>query len=238
MKNPQKMQVCTKQNQTAEETQMERAEVQRLVTERIVKTAYEQTGKRFVPAAASNRHIHVSSQDLETLFGKGYTLKQERALSQPGQFAASETVSIAGPKGKIDQVRVLGPARGKTQVEILMTDAFRLGISPVVRLSGDLEGTPGAIITGPAGTITLTSGVIVAMRHVHISIEQAAWLGLQNGDLIQIRTDGIRALVFENVPVRCGEGHNLELHLDMEEANAGSIKNGALLEIVGLVRKP
>lgn len=219
------------------EATTERATVQRLVTERIVKTAYEQTGKRFVPAAASNRHIHVSAQDLETLFGKGYALKPERALSQPGQFAASETVTIAGPKGRIDQVRVLGPARGKTQVEILTTDAFRLGVKPVVRISGDIEGTPGATIIGPAGTVELTSGVIVAMRHVHISIEQAAWLGLQNGDIASIRKDGIRALVLENVPVRCGEGHNLELHLDMEEANAGSIKNGELLEIVGIVRK-
>ena len=217
---------------------MERVEVQRLVTERIVKNAYEETGKRFVPAAASNRHIHVSPQDLETLFGKGYALKPERALSQPGQFAAVETVSILGTKGQIDQVRVLGPSRGKTQVEILTTDAFRLGVVPVVRLSGDIEGTPGATIIGPAGSVTLSSGVIVAMRHVHISIEQAGWLGLQNGDLVSIKKDGVRALVFENVPVRCGEGHSLELHLDLEEANAGSIKNGELLEIVGLVRKP
>ena len=220
------------------EATTERAVVQRLVTERIVKTAYEQTGKRFVPAAGSNRHIHVSAQDLETLFGKGYALKPERALSQPGQFAASETVTIAGPKGRIDQVRVLGPARGKTQVEILTADAFRLGIAPVVRLSGDIEGTPGATVIGPSGTVELTSGVIVAMRHVHISVEQASWLGLQNGDLASIRKDGIRALVFENVPVRCGEGHSLELHLDLEEANAGGIKNGELLEIVGIVRKP
>ena len=219
------------------ETTIDRADVQRLVTERIVKTAYEQTGKRFVPAAASNRNIHVSAQDLETLFGKGYALRPERALSQPGQFAAVETVTIAGPKGRIDQVRVLGPARGKTQVEILTTDAFRLGIAPVVRISGDIEGTPGATVIGPAGSVELTCGVIVAMRHLHISVEQAGWLGLQNGDLVSIRKDGVRALVLENVPVRCGEGHNLELHLDMEEANAGSIKNGELLEIVGIVRK-
>ncbi len=216
----------------------ERATVQRLVTERIVKSAYEQSGKRYVPAAASNRHIHVSAQDLETLFGKGYALKPERALSQPGQFAAQETVTIAGPKGRIDQVRVLGPARGRTQVEILTTDAFRLGILPVVRISGDTEGTPGATAIGPAGSVELPCGVIVAMRHVHISVEQAAWLGLKNSDLVSIKKEGVRALVFDNVPVRCGEGHNLELHLDMEEANAGSIKNGELLEIVGIVRKP
>ena len=216
----------------------ERATVQRLVTERIVKSAYEQSGKRYVPAAASNRHIHVSAQDLETLFGKGYALTPERPLSQPGQYAAQETVTIASPKGRIEQVRVLGPARGKTQVEILTTDAFRLGISPVVRISGDIEGTPGATVIGPAGSVELSCGVIVAMRHVHISTEQAGWLALKNGDLVSIKKEGVRAMVFDNVPVRCGEGHNLELHLDMEEANAGSIKNGELLEIVGLVRKP
>ena len=116
-------------------------------------------------------------------------------------------------------------------------DAFRLGVSPVVRISGDIEGTPGATVIGPAGTVELSCGVIVAMRHVHISPEQAGWLELKNGDLVSIKKEGVRALVFDNVPVRCGEGHNLELHLDMEEANAGSIKNGELLEIVGIVRK-
>ena len=108
----------------------------------------------------------------------------------------------------------------------------------MVRISGDIEDTPGATIIGPSGTVEMNSGVIVAMRHVHISVEQASWLGLQNGDIASIRKDGIRALVFENVPVRCGEGHSLELHLDLEEANAGGIKNGELLEIVGIVRKP
>ena len=220
------------------EVTTERAAVQRLVTQRIVKSAYEQTGKRYVPAAASNRHIHVSQQDLEALFGRGYALSPERALSQPGQFAAKETVSIVGPKGRIDQVRVLGPARGKTQVEILLADAFKLGISPVVRISGDIEGTPGAVIIGPAGSVEISFGVIVAMRHVHISPEQAVWLGLQNGDRVSIRKDGARALVLENVPVRCGEGHDLELHLDLEEANAGGIKGGELLEIVDVVKKP
>lgn len=220
------------------ETQTQRVVVQRLVTQRIVKTTYEQTGKRFVPAAGSNRHIHVSEQDLQTLFGKGYALTPERPLSQPGQFAAKETVSIAGAKGRIDQVRVLGPARGKTQVEIFVADAFKLGIAPVIRISGDTEGTPGATIIGPAGTLELTHGVIVAKRHVHISTEQAAWLGLQNGDLVSIRKDGVRALVFEQVPVRCGAGHDLELHLDLEEANAGGIKNGELLEIIAIERKP
>ena len=217
---------------------MEQAEIQRMVTERVVRNAFEQTGKRFVPAAASNRHIHVSAQDLETLFGKGYALKPSRVLSQPGQFAAEETVSIAGPKGKIDNVRVLGPSRGSTQAELFLADTFKLGIVPMIRISGDIEGTPGATVIGPKGTVELEKGVIVAMRHVHLSAEQAAFLGLQNGDHVRIQKDGVRALVFEGVPVRCGEGHQLELHLDMEEANAGAIQNGELLEIVGIERKP
>ena len=224
--------------ETRAEARMNQSDVQRQVSLRVVKATFAQSGKRFVPVAASNRHIHVSSADLETLFGKGYALTPERALSQPGQFAAKETVTISGSKGKIDQVRVLGPARGKTQVEILTSDAFRLGVAPVVRISGDIEGTPGVSITGPAGTVTLSCGVIVAKRHVHISPEQAAWLGLSDGDIVSIRKDGVRALVLEQVPVRCGEGHELELHLDLEEANAGGIKNGELLEIVGIVRKP
>ncbi len=216
---------------------MEKAEIQRLVSERVVKSAYEQTGIRYVPAAASNRHLHVSMQDLEALFGRGYALKPERPLSQPGQFATAETVSIQGPKGRIDRVRVLGPARGKTQVEIFLADAYKLGIAPVVRISGDIEGTPGATIIGQNGQVQLPYGVIVAKRHVHLSGEQAAFFGLHNGDLVSIRKEGVRALVFEKVPVRCGEGHQLELHLDMEEANAGGIRNGELLEIVAIERK-
>ncbi|MCE5187905.1 MAG: phosphate propanoyltransferase [Eubacteriales bacterium] len=215
---------------------MEKAELQRLVTENVVKNTYEQTGKRFVPAAASNRHIHLSAQDLEALFGKGYSLKPERPLSQPGQFAAAETVSISGPKGRIDNVRVLGPARGKTQVEIFLADAYKLGIEPVIRISGDVEGTPGAAVVGPGGSVSLPFGVIVAQRHLHLSAEQAAFLNLNNGDLVSIKKEGVRALIFEKVPVRCGAGHQMELHLDLEEANAGGIKNGELLEIVAVER--
>ena len=215
---------------------MEKAELQRLVTENVVKNTYEQTGKRFVPAAASNRHIHLSAQDLEALFGKGYSLKPERPLSQPGQFAATETVSISGPKGRIDNVRVLGPARGKTQVEIFLADAYKRGIEPVIRISGDVEGTPGATVVGPGGSVSLPFGVIVAQRHLHLSAEQAAFLNLNNGDLVSIKKEGVRALIFEKVPVRCGAGHQMELHLDLEEANAGGIKNGELLEIVAVER--
>jgi putative phosphotransacetylase len=216
---------------------MQKAEVARLVTERIIRQTYAETGKRFVPAAGSNRHIHLCQAYIEALFGRGYELKPLRPLSQPGQFAAEETVSIQGPKGRIDNVRVLGPCRSKTQVEIFITDAYKLGITPVIRLSGDTENTPGARIIGPKGSVDATSGFIVAARHVHISQEQSSWLGLANGDRLSIRKDGERPLVFENVPVRCGEDHELELHLDLEEANAGCIQNGEILEIIATRRQ-
>ena len=159
------------------------------------------------------------------------------ALCKQGQFAAAETVSISGPKGRIDNVRVLGPARGKTQVEIFLADAYKLDIEPVIRISGDVEGTPGATVVGPGGSVSLPFGVIVAQRHLHLSAEQAAFLNLNNGDLVSIKKEGVRALIFEKVPVRCGAGHQMELHLDLEEANAGGIKNGELLEIVAIERK-
>jgi putative phosphotransacetylase len=216
---------------------MQKAEIERLVTQRIIKQTYAETGKRFVPAAGSNRHIHLCRPYVDALFGQGYELKPLRPLSQPGQFAAEETVSIEGPKGRIDNVRVLGPCRSKTQAEIFIADAYKLGIKPVIRISGDTDHTPGARIIGPGGSVDAKGGVIVAARHVHISKEQAGWLGLSGGDLVSIRKDGERPLVFENVPVRCGEGHDLELHLDLEEANAGNIKNGELLEIIAVTRQ-
>jgi putative phosphotransacetylase len=216
---------------------MQKVEIARLVTERIIKQTYAETGKRFVPAAGSNRHIHLCQTYADALFGRGYELKPLRPLSQPGQFAAEETVSIEGPKGRIDNVRVLGPCRSKTQAEIFIADAYKLGIEPVIRISGDTANTPGAKIIGPRGSVDAASGFIVAARHVHLSQEQSGWLGLTNGDRVSIRKEGERPLVFENVLIRCGEAHDLELHLDLEEANAGCIQNGELLEIIAVWRQ-
>ena len=213
---------------------MQKAEIERLVTESIIRQLAAETGKRFVPAAGSNRHIHLCRTYADLLFGKGYELKPLRPLSQPGQFAAEETVSIEGPKGRIDGVRVLGPCRSQTQAEIFIADAYKLGIEPVIRISGDTKDTPGARIIGPRGQVDAKSGVIVAARHIHLSPEQSVWLKLADGDLVSVRKEGKRPLVFEDVPVRCGDGHDLELHLDLEEANAGCIRNGDLLEIIAV----
>lgn len=192
----------------------------------------QRTGQCHAPVGISNRHIHLSREDLATLFGRGYELKEKSPLSQPGQFAAEETVTLEGAKGKLAKVRVLGPVRPETQVEISITDSFVLGVKPDVRMSGDLKGTPGIRIVGPAGSVELTSGVMVAARHLHISAQEAEEYGLKNGDTIKLRSKGARSTVFENVLVRSGDGHELEVHLDVDEANAAQLKNGDLLEII------
>lgn len=186
----------------------------------------------YVPAAASSRHTHLSAEALEALFGKGYELKTLRLLSQPEQVACEETVTIIGPKGQIKGVRILGPVRSQTQVEISMTDTYRLGIKPTVRMSGDVGGSPGCTLAGPAGQITLPQGVIVAARHLHISGEEAEIFGLKDGDIVAACKQGERESVFGNILVRAGDAHALELHLDIDEANAAGVRNGDLLELV------
>lgn len=190
------------------------------------------TGKWFVPVGVSNRHVHLSAEDLEKLFGKGYQLENVRPLSQPNQFVAKEKVDISGPKGIIQDVRVLGPVREQTQVEISVTDSYRIGKPAVVRMSGELKDTPGVCIIGPRGTIELEAGLIVAARHLHLSGDQAEEMGLRDGDVVNLAVPGNRAMVLQNVMVRAGSAHEMELHIDVDEANAAQIKNGDILEII------
>ena len=192
----------------------------------------EQTGKVFVPIGVSNRHVHLSQEDLEALFGAGYQLTPIKPLSQPDQFASQETVTVVGPKGKIEKMRVLGPLRPQTQIEISITDSFALGIKPSIRMSGKLADTPGAKIIGPAGEVDVKEGVMVAARHMHISKREAEAYGLKDGQTVGLKVPGERALVFENVLVRSGDGHELEVHLDVDEANAAKLKNNDILEII------
>lgn len=190
------------------------------------------TGELYVPGAASNRHVHLSRRDLDNLFGPGYELTILKNITQPGQYAAKETVTIEGPKGKIEKVRVLGPVRSSTQVEISITDSFKLGIKPCLRMSGELSGTPGAAIASERGRIQISEGVIVAARHLHMSAEQARIYGLIDKQVVSLRTTGERAVVFENVVVRSGDGHEMEFHLDTDEANAAGLRNGDVLEVI------
>lgn len=185
-----------------------------------------------LPIALSNRHIHLSQEDLNTLFGEGYELTFKKALSQPGQYACEEKVDIIGPKGTLKGVRVLGPVRKSTQVEVSISDAIKLGVEPVVRNSGDIDGTPGAKIVGPKGEIEIDKGVIVAARHIHMHTDDAERFGVKDGDIAKVRTEGIRALVFENVLIRSGATHALEMHVDIEEGNAAGVKNGDMVELI------
>ncbi|HHV26021.1 phosphate propanoyltransferase [Anaerosalibacter bizertensis] len=187
--------------------------------------------KTKLPIAMSNKHIHLSKEDLEVLFGEGYELTKKKDLVQPGQFAAEERVEIVGPKGSL-KVRVLGPVRKNTQIEVSVTDAFSLGVESVIRNSGDIEGTPGLKVVGPKGEVELDKGVIVAARHIHMHTDEAKEYGVKDGDIVSVKIDGIRGLTFHNVLVRSGEGHKLEMHVDMEEGNAAGVKNGDLVEII------
>lgn len=185
-----------------------------------------------VPVGLSNKHLHVSSADLEKLFGKGYKLTFSKALKQPGQFACEEKVDIVGPKGTLKGVRILGPERPETQVELSFTDARAIGVTLPIRESGKLEGTPGVKLIGPAGEVDLDHGAIVALRHIHLSPAQAEEAGVKDKQVVSVRFGGERAVVYENVLIRSGEGHTDEIHLDTDEGNAAGLSNGDLGEII------
>jgi len=210
---------------------MDKGCIEREVTLAVCASLAKQ-GMYYIPAASSARHVHISAKDLEKLFGSGYRLTQNKSLTQPGQFACGEKVTVKGPKGELKNVRILGPERDQTQVEISVTDSYKLGIKPDIRMSGDIKGTPGAVLEGPAGQVELSEGVIVSARHVHINEEQAALYKLKNGDIISLKKSGDRETVYGNVVVRSGNTHSLELHIDTDEANAGMVKNGELLELI------
>ncbi|MDP2709558.1 MAG: phosphate propanoyltransferase [bacterium] len=176
-----------------------------------------------VPIEISARHIHLSKPDLEKLFGPGFAMSKLKDLSQPGQFACRETVKLAGSAGEIARVRILGPCRGQTQIEVSETEARELGIDPPVRDSGNLGGTPGIKVIGPAGELKLKQGVILALRHIHIDPATAERLGVKNGDRVKVDTTGERDLLFENVLIRVSPDFRLAMHIDTDEANAAGI---------------
>jgi len=175
----------------------------------------------------SNRHLHITEEDLETLFGRGAELEKLRDLMQPGEFASKSLVTLAGPNGVIRDVRILGPVRSYTQVEISITDSFQLGIkSPLIRDSGAHDGTPGIIVAGPCGAVTLRKGVILAQRHIHMHTGDAERFGFKDGDWARVRIEGPRALVLEKVLVRVKSTYAFEMHVDIDEANASALKSG------------
>jgi putative phosphotransacetylase len=185
-----------------------------------------------VTVGLSNKHLHLSAAHIETLFGAGHELTPTKDLRQPGQFACEEKVDVEGPKGVLKGLRVLGPARQETQVELAMTDARGIGLKPPVRESGKLAGSPGCRLTGPAGSIELDHGVIVALRHVHLSPSEALEAGVKDKDVIRVRVCGERAVVFEEVLVRSGEAHLSEFHIDTDEGNAAGADSGQEAELL------
>jgi len=196
----------------------------------------DQAGRLVIPVGVSNRHVHLCEKDFAALFGAEAArtgLSRLRDLSQPGQFVANEVVSLVGPKGSIPSVRVLGPLRARTQVEVSRTDAYTLGISPPVRDSGDLDGSAPIAIVGPCGLVSLKEGAIIAVRHIHMTPEEASRWGLRDKDRVEVEVPGDRGLVFGRVLVRVDKSFRLEMHVDTDEANAALLRNGDLVEVVG-----
>ncbi len=186
-----------------------------------------------IPVGISNRHIHLSKADVETLFGAGYQLTPMKDLSQPGQYACKECLTIVGPSLRpIENVRVLGPERKASQVEISRTDSFQLKVKPPVRESGKIEGSAPITIIGPKGVVTLKEGCIIANRHIHMSLDDGEKFGVRDNEYVDIDAFGERRTRFFDVQVRVHKDFRLEMHLDTDDANAAGLKNGDRVEIV------
>lgn len=185
-----------------------------------------------VSVGISGKHVHVSREHLDVLYGPGYQLQPMKDLSQPGQYASKELVDLVTEKGSFKNVRILGPERKQTQIELALTDAIKLGINPPVRDSGDLKGSPGLTIIGPKGQVTLNEGVIIAGRHIHMTPDDAAKFGVKDKDIVKVKTGGPRAVIFEQVLVRVNQAFSLELHVDTDEGNAAMLKNGEIVEVI------
>ena len=183
-----------------------------------------------IPVGVSNRHVHLSQAHMDELFKIGFT--KLRDLSQAGQFVIAETVILAGPKGTLEGVRVVGPARTNSQVELSVGDAYKIGVIPLVRESGDIQGTPGITVIGSSGSVQLQEGVIVAKRHLHMKPEEADLFRVNDGDVVEIKCHGDRSLAFNQVIVRVNPNYTLEFHIDFEEANAAGLKQGDMVTLV------
>ncbi len=181
----------------------------------------------------SARHVHVTKEDLETLFGKGYELTPKKQLSQPGQFACEERVKVVGPKRELAGVSILGPCRSKTQVELSATDARSIGVSAPIRESGDVKDSGACKLVGPAGEVDLTEGVIVAKRHIHMTKADAEKFGISDKQIVKValNTEG-RSLVFGDVVARVSDSYALAMHIDTDEANAASVPGSCMGEIL------
>jgi len=221
---------------TDEERMMAREALRTLSRSYIARVLEAQKQVPFL-VEVSAHHIHLTQEHVEALFGQGHQLTQHAALSQPGQYACKEQLAIVGPKGRIERVRVLGPARKYTQVEIAMTEQFKLGVHPPIRESGDIADTPGCTLEGTAGSVKLDRGVICALRHVHMTPEDALRYGVRDKSFVRVRVAGDRELIFGDVLVRVDPNFALAMHIDTDEANAANVQTGAQGYIEGIQRE-
>ena len=185
-----------------------------------------------IPVGVSGRHLHLSRAHLDALFGAGYELTKKKDLSQPGQYASEETVDIMTTKGAFTRVRILGPVRKETQIELALTDAVKLGINPPIRDSGNVAGSPGVVLVGPNGTITLDQGAIAALRHIHMTPADAERFGVKDKDIVKVECPGERGMIMGQVLVRVNDQYALEMHVDTDEGNAACLKTGDKVRIV------
>ena len=175
---------------------------------------------------ASGRHVHLSRKELDALFGTGYELTKAKDLSQPGQYASKERLTVVGPKGAFHNVVILGPVRKESQVEVSLTDCLQLGVKAPIRESGDIEGTPGIVLVNGDKSVSLDKGLIVAKRHVHMTPEDAEKLGVKNHDIVKVKVEGARPLIFDDVVIRVSPKFATYMHIDYDEANACGFSKG------------
>jgi acetate kinase len=218
---------------TDEERMIAREAIRVLGYEDVSRVLKSQKEKK-IPIEVSAHHLHLARKEMDALFGTGSDLTFRSELSQPGQFACEETVNLIGPKGRVERVRILGPFRKESQVEISMTEEFKLGLKAPIRASGDLDGSPSISLEGPKGACCIPQGVICSLRHIHMSPEDALSFGLKDRDIVSIEVRGERTLVFGDVLVRVHPDFRLSMHIDTDEANAASIRTGMEGTLIGV----
>lgn len=213
---------------------LDRGTVERIVRQLVLgQIAPQPAAAPELVVSISARHVHLTDEHVETLFGKGHKLTPQKPLYQDGFYAAEESVMVVGPRRRmLPSVRVLGPTRPHSQVELAFTDGISLGIDLPVRPSGKIEGTPGCVLVGPAGVVELKQGVIRAERHVHMNRRHAAWYGVQNGDRMKLRIESTCTVTFEDLLVRADETSKLEVHLDTDEGNAADLDHAVKVELL------
>jgi putative phosphotransacetylase len=211
---------------------MDQQAIQSIVKEVVSRLTVSTANPQLIPIAVSARHCHLSKSDLEALFGEGYELTKKVDLSQPGQFAANETITIAGPRGSLEKVRILGPARKMTQVEVSQTDSIKLGVNPPLRESGDIKDSAPITLVGPQGSLYKKEGLIIAQAHLHMTPGDAERYHVENGEYVKVEVSGNRPVTFGKVLIRVSSRYQLEMHVDTDEANAGFITGKTMGKII------